>query len=104
MSSLPKALGSLSSPSVTFKAAELPAGCCEIILEEDPYLVGEEAAAKAREDRLARRQRGEEVLRQEDKKWDFFVAQMADWEERERSWKRFRNTVEREGKLRRVAL
>ncbi|KAK4250983.1 hypothetical protein C7999DRAFT_11293 [Corynascus novoguineensis] len=63
---------------------------------EDPYLVGEEAAARARAQRLAReRSLGDEVLIREDRRWDWFLAQMKDREERERSWKRFRKDVEK---------
>ncbi|PGH27054.1 hypothetical protein AJ80_01240 [Polytolypa hystricis UAMH7299] len=32
---------------------------------------------------------------QESKNWDFMLAQMAEWEERERSWKKFRDDVDR---------
>jgi mannitol-1-phosphate 5-dehydrogenase len=32
---------------------------------------------------------------QESKTWDFMLAQMADWEERERSWKKFRDDVDK---------
>ncbi|KAF2489297.1 hypothetical protein BU16DRAFT_177849 [Lophium mytilinum] len=62
---------------------------------EDPYLVGEEAAEKARKQRIYREMclRGEEALKHESKTWDFMLGQMADWEERERSWGKFRETV-----------
>lgn len=87
---------------------------------EDPYLVGEEAAARARRERLAR-ENGDDVLIREDRRWDFFLgksstcsgshlfalqdfdtdgvlstrlAQMSDWEERERSWNKFRRETE----------
>ncbi|KAK4124888.1 hypothetical protein N657DRAFT_643650 [Parathielavia appendiculata] len=63
---------------------------------EDPYLVGEEAAARARAERMAREENwGEEVLIREDRRWDWFLAQMKDREERERSWKRFRRDIDR---------
>jgi len=63
---------------------------------EDPYLVGEEAAARARAERLAReRSLGDEALIREDRRWDWFLAQMKDREERERSWKRFRRDVDK---------
>ena len=67
---------------------------------EDPQLVGEEAAARARDQRLYRERclRGEEALRNENKGWDFMMAQMADWEERERSWMRFRESVRGPGR------
>ncbi|KAK3943128.1 hypothetical protein QBC46DRAFT_48292 [Diplogelasinospora grovesii] len=63
---------------------------------EDPYLVGEEAAARARRERLARESffLGDEVLVREDRRWDWFLAQMSDWEEREASWKRYRQQAE----------
>ncbi|EON99569.1 hypothetical protein UCRPA7_4869 [Phaeoacremonium minimum UCRPA7] len=55
---------------------------------EDPYLVGEEAASRARRERLAR-ENGDEILYREDRRWDFFLGQMKDWDERERDrgWK-----------------
>ncbi len=63
---------------------------------EDPDLVGHEAAARARAQRLyMRRCNDEEALRQEKKTWDFMLAQMADWKERERSWEKFRKEVGR---------
>ena len=37
--------------------------------------------------------RGDEGLRHEGRTWDFMLAQMADWEERGRSWSKFRNEV-----------
>ncbi|WEW59763.1 hypothetical protein PRK78_005243 [Emydomyces testavorans] len=38
----------------------------------------------------------DEVLRaQESRNWDFMLAQMADWEERQRSWKKFKDEVDR---------
>ncbi|KAJ4418409.1 hypothetical protein N0V82_005595 [Gnomoniopsis sp. IMI 355080] len=59
---------------------------------EDPYLVGEVAAARARRDRLAR-ENGPDVLQREDRRWDWFLAQQNDWDERERSWKQFRSSM-----------
>lgn len=41
---------------------------------EDPYLVGEEAAAKARRARLSR-QTGEDILVLEDMRWDRFLGE-----------------------------
>ncbi|KAK4137070.1 hypothetical protein BT67DRAFT_201300 [Trichocladium antarcticum] len=41
---------------------------------EDPYLVGEEAAARATRERLARETRGDEILLREDRRWDFFLG------------------------------
>ncbi|KAH8594038.1 hypothetical protein B0O99DRAFT_625810 [Bisporella sp. PMI_857] len=60
---------------------------------EDPWLVGEVAARSAREERL-RREEGWGVLEREDRRWDWLLAQMSDWEERDKSWKRFRQRVE----------
>lgn len=63
---------------------------------EDPHLVGDEAAARAKAQRLyMRRYKDEEALRQEKKTWDFMLAQMADWKEREKSWDKFRKEVGR---------
>ncbi|OBU01653.1 hypothetical protein VE01_00574 [Pseudogymnoascus verrucosus] len=61
--------------------------------EEDGELVGEEAAGEARRERL--RREGVEVLEREDRRWDWLLAQMNDWEERERSWNRFREKKQR---------
>ncbi|MCJ1365471.1 hypothetical protein MMC16_004593 [Acarospora aff. strigata] len=63
---------------------------------EDPHLVGPEAAARAQAQRLyMRRCNDEEALRHENKTWDFMLAQMADWKEREKSWEKFRKEVGR---------
>ena len=40
---------------------------------EDPYLVGEVAAAKARRERIAR-ETGEDILIQEDRQWDWLLS------------------------------
>ncbi|KAK2061540.1 hypothetical protein LY76DRAFT_358267 [Colletotrichum caudatum] len=56
---------------------------------EDPYLVGEEAAASARRERLAR-ESGDDVLWDEDRRWNRFLTQMQGWEDRERSWRNLR--------------
>ncbi|KAG5988321.1 hypothetical protein E4U52_006699 [Claviceps spartinae] len=71
---------------------------------EDPYLVGEVAAAQARRDRLLR-ETGDDILLREDRQWDWLLAQMRGWEERERSWARFRRDfegVQRKKLLRRI--
>lgn len=60
---------------------------------EDPYLVGEVAAEEARRERLAR-ETGDDVLIREDRQWDWLLAQMKDWDERDKSWIRFRREVE----------
>lgn len=60
---------------------------------EDPHLVGEVAAEEARQERL-RRENGYAVLEAEDKRWDWLLAQMSDWEERDKSWRKFRQELE----------
>lgn len=60
---------------------------------EDPHLVGEVAATQARNERLAR-ETGNDILVREDRQWDWFLAQMRDWDERDRSWTRFRREAE----------
>ncbi|KAK4148965.1 hypothetical protein C8A00DRAFT_19289, partial [Chaetomidium leptoderma] len=65
---------------------------------EDPYLVGEHAAAQARAERMARENLsglGDEVLVRENRRWDWFLAQMKDQEEREPSWKQVRRDMDR---------
>lgn len=62
---------------------------------EDPYLVGEVAAARARQERLAR-ENGEDILTREDRRWDWFLSQMAqakEREEREERWESFRRSL-----------
>lgn len=67
---------------------------------EDPYLVGEEAAEQNRQERL-KRENGLSVLELEDKRWDWLLSQMRDWEDRDQSWRNFRKDIERgnKGKL-----
>jgi hypothetical protein len=60
---------------------------------EDPHLVGEVAAEENRQERL-RRENGWGVLEAEDKRWDWLLAQMSDWAERDKSWKKFREELE----------
>ncbi len=63
---------------------------------EDPDLVGPEAAARARVQRLYMQTcKEEEALRLESKTWDFMLSQMGDWKEREKSWEKFRKEVGR---------
>ncbi|KAJ4291718.1 hypothetical protein N0V90_009613 [Kalmusia sp. IMI 367209] len=64
---------------------------------EDPYLVGEEAAGRARRSRVYREMcmRGEETARHESRSWDFMFGQMSDWDERNKSWNNFRSNVKR---------
>ncbi|KAI1049935.1 hypothetical protein LB506_001447 [Fusarium annulatum] len=52
---------------------------------EDPYLVGEVAAARARTERLAR-ESGDDILLREDRQWDWFLARMRDSDDRQRNW------------------
>ncbi|KAI3395563.1 hypothetical protein diail_1225 [Diaporthe ilicicola] len=57
---------------------------------EDPYLVGEVAAARARRERLAR-ENVDDVLHREDRSWDWFLGQVNEREERSTSsWRPFR--------------
>ncbi|KAI5861070.1 hypothetical protein GGS23DRAFT_578650 [Durotheca rogersii] len=65
---------------------------------EDPYLVGEEAAARAKRERLAR-QNGDDILLREERRWDWFLAQMRETEDRDRNWSNYRRNVESRGRL-----
>jgi len=95
---LPTVSNGSASPSTS--TSNVP-GTVDVVVEqplnplEDPQLVGERAAQEAREQRLYRERclKEDEALRNESKGWDFMMAQMADWEERERSWMRFRESV-----------
>ncbi|PHH60204.1 hypothetical protein CDD81_1946 [Ophiocordyceps australis] len=72
---------------------------------EDPYLVGEVAAAQARRQRLAS-ETGDDILIREDRQWDWMLAHMKDRDERERSWTRLRRDTEpghRKKLLRRIS-
>ncbi|TDZ15545.1 hypothetical protein Cob_v011598 [Colletotrichum orbiculare MAFF 240422] len=51
---------------------------------EDPYLVGEEAASRARQQRLAR-ESGDDILLQEDHSWTRWLAQMPNPDDRSRT-------------------
>lgn len=42
---------------------------------EDPYLVGEVAAARARQERIAR-ESGDDILLREDRQWDWFLGEI----------------------------
>jgi hypothetical protein len=98
-------LAAASSPRLALQLMEEKAREAENALKplEDPYLVGEEAAEEARLERLRRQGRlGDEVLIREDKRWDWLLGQMADWDERERSWGVFRKEVQGRGKLARA--
>ncbi|KAK7539754.1 uncharacterized protein J3D65DRAFT_619704 [Phyllosticta citribraziliensis] len=68
---------------------------------EDPSLVGEAAARRARQQRLyreaCRRHEHAERMQAEGRAWDFLFAQMTDWEDRERSWGHFRHEVDARG-------
>ncbi|KAH7019161.1 hypothetical protein EDB80DRAFT_869836 [Ilyonectria destructans] len=60
---------------------------------EDPYLVGEVAASRARQERLAR-ETGEDILVREDRQWDWWLLRMKDLDERNQSMARTRNDAE----------
>jgi hypothetical protein len=94
---------SSSSSSSRMMSLSLPALCAEDVLEEDPHVVGTEAAEQARRERLNRQRASDDAaaLRQEGQSWDFMLKQMADWEARERSWTLFRRQAEQSGFLRR---
>jgi hypothetical protein len=71
---------------------------------EDPDLVGEAAASRARSQRLYREGclfDPREALRGESKSWDFMAVQMKDWDGRQPSWNNFRKDMDtgRRGKL-----
>jgi len=58
--------------------------------------VGELAAARAKEQRLYREncmRDSAAALKYESKGWDFMLAQMKDWDEREQSWNNFRRDL-----------
>ncbi|KAK8099313.1 uncharacterized protein PG998_012554 [Apiospora kogelbergensis] len=61
---------------------------------EDPHLVGEEAAARARRARLAR-ENGDEILIREDRRWDWFLASLSEMEQRSQGLKDFENRQRR---------
>jgi hypothetical protein len=50
----------------------------QIRMNEDPELVGEEAAEKNRQERL-RRENGWGVLEREDKRWDWLLGMFFFW-------------------------
>jgi hypothetical protein len=88
---LPQASASPSTPAPVAIVIEEPHNPME-----DPALVGETAAARAKEQRLYREncmRDSREALKYESKSWDFMLAQMVDWDEREQSWNRFRTEV-----------
>ncbi|KAF4589605.1 hypothetical protein GQ602_003494 [Ophiocordyceps camponoti-floridani] len=60
---------------------------------EDPYVVGEVAAAQARRDRLAREE-GDDILLREDRQWDWLLAHMKVCDERQKNLTRLRHTVD----------
>jgi len=61
--------GGSGSGSVT------PADSSRVRPLEDPYLVGEVAAARARRERLAR-ENTEDILHREDRRWDWFLGEL----------------------------
>lgn len=88
----------------------------QLFPHEDPELVGEEAATLARNQRLYinshrvgtgrlySAQETDVMRKQEARTWDFMLGQMADWEDRERSWSKFREDVGRTRFLRRLGV
>lgn len=60
---------------------------------EDPELVGEMAAMQNRKERL--RKEGMEILEREDRRWDWQLAEMADWPARDESWQKFKKNTEK---------
>ncbi|PFH58156.1 hypothetical protein XA68_14098 [Ophiocordyceps unilateralis] len=60
---------------------------------EDPYLVGEVAAAQARRERLAREDT-DDILVREDRQWDWLLAHMKVCDERQKNLTKFRQTVD----------
>ncbi|KAI9888133.1 MAG: hypothetical protein M1823_000068 [Watsoniomyces obsoletus] len=60
-----------------------------------------ESAERERQECIRKKQRDQEALDEEDKTWGFMLQQMADWEERERSWAAFRRRAEQPGLLKR---
>ncbi|KAK6839633.1 hypothetical protein PG990_011248 [Apiospora arundinis] len=61
---------------------------------EDPHLVGEEAAGRARRARLAR-ENGDDILIREDRRWDWFLASLSEMEQRSQGVKDFENRQRR---------
>lgn len=61
------------TPSAVGAAAD---GAPRVRPLEDPYLVGEEAAARARRERLARENPGDDILQREDRRWDWFLGML----------------------------
>lgn len=57
-----------------------PADSSRVRPLEDPYLVGEVAAARARRERLAR-ENTEDILHREDRRWDWFLGELLWWPE-----------------------
>jgi hypothetical protein len=63
---------------------------------EDPHLVGEAAAGRARAQRIYREMclKEDETARWENKSWEFMLGQMSDWEEREQSQRNYKRRKE----------
>jgi hypothetical protein len=73
--------------------------------QEDPELVGEAAAKRARQQREYREMLSndrERALKLESAGWDFMLAQSRDWEERQSSWAAFRQSRMRKAERRAV--
>ncbi|SPO00216.1 uncharacterized protein DNG_03063 [Cephalotrichum gorgonifer] len=71
---------------------------------EDPSIVGEESARRARDERMRRERNAALVL--DDQRWDLYLSQMNQWQARERTWSRITprmNTEERKSFMRRIS-
>lgn len=66
------------------------------MLQRSITIAEPETTQAIRDEQLAAMPRltDEELFKQENKSWNFMLAQMHDWNERERSWARFRETLE----------
>lgn len=86
---------SSAQPPITSPYPFLPNSPSPANLLEDPHLVGVDAAMQARTEREQREMvtKREQTRQLEDRSWDFMASQMADWEERDRSWNSFRTRV-----------
>ncbi|GAO17766.1 hypothetical protein UVI_02006380 [Ustilaginoidea virens] len=62
----------MARPNATERASEQPDDDTEMRPLEDPFLVGEVAAAQARQERLLRE--GDDILVREDRQWDWLLG------------------------------
>lgn len=76
-------VGSVAADTTAASSTSSPSVSEPVLPLEDPALVGEEAAKRARQQRLYReaclKHDGDMRLVQENKSWDFMLSQMADW-------------------------